>query len=121
MSLSNEDDEGPYAFAEPVWPPAEWVMPLRKPVTDKAGSVISQLCLREPTDDEHVQIYAHKVDTRRRFAISTITGIPMDTVAQIGVGDAEAAVRYITSFFDVARKIHAWLPPSSPASTDGDR
>ncbi|MBS0360515.1 MAG: hypothetical protein JSR98_03975 [Proteobacteria bacterium] len=117
MSASNSDTEAP--ATDSPWPPSTWDLPLRHPVHDAAGGLIDILHLREPTDDEWVKAYEHPPETRRRFIVSTVCGVPMQTVAKIGVGDLEVAARYLSGFFDVATEIRPWSQQNSLTSTAG--
>lgn len=90
---------------EVEWPPETWLMPLRRTLKTKADETIASLSLREPTMDEFEQIMRHPAETRRRFSVSLIAGLPMSEVAKIGVGDVVRAEAYLTSFFDVGQVI----------------
>lgn len=92
----------------PQWPPAELVLTLRAPVTDKAGTEYAELHLREPTDDEWTKFSEHPEETRRRFAIHTIAKIPMEVAARLGIGDAVRAEAYLGSFFEFGQAIRDW-------------
>ena len=102
------EDLGDFLAAEgPAWPPAEFLLELRRPITFKEET-FSVLSLREPTGGEWEEIFDHPTKTRRRFAVSRIAGIPMGAAALIGIGDLVRADNYLASFFEVGQKISDW-------------
>lgn len=108
MEIEDEAADGSDVPDGPQWPPSELVLVLRSPVTDKAGSEIAELHLREPTDDEWTKFSDHPEATRRRYAISTIAKIPMEAAAKIAIGDAVRAEAYLGSFFEFGQAIRDW-------------
>lgn len=87
-----------------AWPPEEFVLPLRQPVTH-AGETFTEVTLREPTGLEWEKILAQPEGLRRRFAVSHIGGVPMAACALIGIGDLVRGENYLNSFFEVGQVI----------------
>lgn len=93
------------ADLELKYPPAEWDMPLRKPV-EHLGETYDRLQLRELTDDQWgLVMEATEGGPRRRKAISLAAGVPEGAVAKMGIGDTARAEAYLVSFFDIAQVI----------------
>lgn len=91
----------------PAWPPAAYELELRKPVEFK-GETFEVLSLREPTGQEWEQIFEHPAKSRRRFAVSTIAGLPMGACALIGIGDLVRAENYLNAFFEAGQATRGW-------------
>lgn len=89
-----------------AWPPAEFELVLRKPVS-LDGVTVDRLQLREPTCWEWEQIVGQKVENQRRFSIQLISGVSSKLIAQMGIGDVVRAERYLLSFFEVGQAIGA--------------
>ncbi|MES2034988.1 MAG: phage tail assembly protein, partial [Pseudomonadota bacterium] len=70
---------------EPAWPPAEFELVLRKPVS-LDGVSCDRLQLREPTCWEWEQIIAQPIDKQRRFAVQLISGASIKLIALMGIG-----------------------------------
>lgn len=88
------------------WPPETFELMLRKSVTH-LDVTYDRLSLREPTDQEFEQIMKAPEGTKRRFAVSLVTGIPSGAIAQMGIGDTVRAEAYLLSFFDIGQAIGA--------------
>lgn len=101
---SPEDLVDPPSAAADPWPPAEFELVLRKPVTLE-GTTVDRLQLREPTCWEWEQIVAQPEDKQRRYAVQLISGVSIKLIALMGVGDVVRAERYIIRFFEVGRTI----------------
>ena len=107
--MSQTDGLEDLADAEPpAWPAATWDMPLRVALKLPDDSRIERLQLREPTCQEWEEIQAHPTPTRRRYAVSRIAGVPMNAMANMGIGDVVRAEEYIASFFGVGLSIRGW-------------
>jgi hypothetical protein len=110
-----------------AYPPSEFTLVLRKPITDQAGGEIVELRLHEPTEDEWVKIGQYKdADhgdrrTARRFMVSLVAGVPMGAVAKMAIGDVATAEEYILAFFATGEAQRPWLPQSLPTYTAGAR
>lgn len=87
-----------------AWPPAEFELVLRKPVTLE-GQTVDRLQLREPTCWEWEQIVGQPEDNQRKFAVQLISGVSMTMIKQMGIGDVVRAERYLIRFFEVGRTI----------------
>lgn len=87
-----------------AWPPADFDMPLRAPVS-LGGETYDSLSLREPTGDEWEKILAVPEAQRRRKAVSLVAGVPMGACALMGIGDLVRAEAYLNSFFETGQLI----------------
>jgi hypothetical protein len=110
MSAKTEDDiaaSGDILSAEGLaWPEAEFDLVLRRPIT-VGEDTVDRLQLHEPDGGQWEDIMAHSVATRRRYAVSRVSGVPMAACKQIGIGDLVRAEEYLNSFFEVGRAIGA--------------
>jgi hypothetical protein len=86
-------------LAKPTWPQADWEMPLRKALTLPEGGEIASLQLREPTEAEWETAKAKEPALQRRSLIAAVSGVPVQVVARMGIGDAVRAEEYLSSFF----------------------
>ena len=101
---SEDEIEGHEAAPSPAWPPAEYELVLRKPVT-LDGVTVDRLQLREPTCWEWEQIVAQPIEKQRRYGVQLITGVSINLVAKMGIGDVVRAEKYLLSFFDMGQSI----------------
>lgn len=106
MSEIEEREEGQVVLPslEIAWPPAEFELRLRRPVTWKEETFES-LPLREPTLAEFERILAQPEAKRRCASVSIVTGIPEGAVRMMDIGDVVRAEAYLTSFFDIGQVI----------------
>lgn len=80
-------------------PPAELIVPLRKPVT-LGSQVYAEIRLREPTAAEWKQwdkLSGVEADTT---AIAVVSGVPLPAVEMIGARDLIIGARYLARFLD---------------------
>jgi hypothetical protein len=105
MPSEDEFEDLEAAVAE-AWPPGEFELVLRKPVS-LDGVTVDRLQLREPTCWEWEQIVAQPIDKQRRFGVQLISGVSIKLIAQMGVGDVVRAEKYLLSFFEVGLRIGA--------------
>lgn len=110
MRTETDDDtrEGDVAEETSPFPPSELTLLLRKPVNDADGSKIAHLALREPTDDEWVQIMKQDRHVQRRHAVSLVSALPLSLCAQMAISDLVRAENYLFAFFEVAETVRDW-------------
>ena len=107
MRSEAEDEDlhlEPASPREQPWPPAEFELVLRKPISLE-GVTVDRLQLREPTCWEWEQIVGRAVSEQRRFGVQLISGVSTKLIAQMGIGDVVRAERYLLSFFEVGQAI----------------